>query len=362
MRRERPVNLAGYAVVVPKDPEETYDFLVRAYRVARLVAVATVSVVGVLAAVAALDIKFSDAWTDVKVPLYGVVLIWGSIAVLFGLVLMVILIMLRDSMSTSSFYRSKAINLGAAVTGLEELAFTDPITGLPNSNALELEIERTKDRPRRCLILIDLQDFRSINNKYNHWCGDEYLRQFSSMVYREGRRNEFVYKRRPPEDDSVDARTYPNADTRPSIQRRLTWRHRSHQHAATGAEPDDPSYKTFRKNQGSDEFYIVLEGGIIDGLGYLNRLKRRAPDFEEMSRRVLGGEVHTFGFYAGVTTVAPKEPFESAAKRAAECLQLARAKSAVRSAFWCPELPEFPPGSIQAKIQSETEGLFAKTP
>jgi hypothetical protein len=342
---------------VPKDPEETYDFLTRTYRVARLVAVGTISLVGLVVTIAALDIQFSDKWTSIKVPLYGVVLICGSIAVILGLPLVVSLMLLRDSISNSSFYRSKAINLGAAVAGLEEMAFTDPITGMPNSNALKLEIERTKDKPRRCLIMIDLQDFRSINNKYNHWAGDEYLRQFSGMVYREGRRNEFLYKRRPPEDDSANHVT---AEPQASNPRRWRWRHRSYQGASLGIESDDLDYKTFRKNQGSDEFYILLEGGIIDGLGYLNRLKRRAPDFEAMSQRVLG-EVHAFDFYAGITTIARNEPFDSAQQRAAECLQLAREKTALRTAYWSPELPELPSGSFQAKILAETQKLFSKT-
>ncbi len=59
----------------------------------------------------------------------------------------------------------------------------DALTGLLNRRALEelrLDFEE-KDTPR-CLIMIDLDRFKSINDKYGHLAGDELLRQVALRI------------------------------------------------------------------------------------------------------------------------------------------------------------------------------------
>ena len=85
---------------------------------------------------------------------------------------------------------------------LARLAFTDALTGLGNRRAMETALERhLAQQPQEplSLFLIDLNDFKAINDRYGHERGDEALRllgqvlsgAFGESVYRLGG-DEFV--------------------------------------------------------------------------------------------------------------------------------------------------------------------------
>lgn len=314
------------------DPQETYEFLSRTYRVVKLVALASVSIAGLLVSVVALDIKISHWWVDVKIPLYGVVLVAVPIVVLYTIALVALGLLLKDGLSALSFFKNKARNLEAVVSALKDLAYNDPITGIPNSNALKQEIEKG-DHTTRCLILLDLQNFGEINKKYNHWVGDEYLRKFSEMVTVSGRRNEFLFKKRPLNEEKE------NDDGR--IRR-------------------EDDVKAFRRNSGGDEFFILLEGTIVDGLGYLNRLQKRAHDFEQMSIETIGSR-HPFGFHAGLVSIAHSESFELVSKRVSECLGLAIEKDTPHRIYWIKTEEPQRLTDFQKKIVEDAKKLFTKS-
>jgi len=64
---------------------------------------------------------------------------------------------------------------------LEYLASTDPLTGLPNRRAFYEELEQRLQRgadacSRAALILIDLDDFKTVNDTLGHGAGDELLK------------------------------------------------------------------------------------------------------------------------------------------------------------------------------------------
>ena len=102
-----------------------------------------------------------------------------------------------------------------------------------------------------------------------------------------------------------------------------------------------------------------MEGTIVDGLGYLNRLLKRANEFEQMSFDVLGAR-HPFGFCAGVVSVAYDESFESVNKRVSECLGVAIEEGSRRRVYWVEsEMPERI-SPFQKQILQETESLFGK--
>ena len=320
--RTIPHRTASRVWRVDRSPEETFDFLARSYRVARVVALGVVSVVGVLVSVAALDLKVSDRWSSVRLPLWVFALVAAALLVLIGIPAVVMSVMLRDSMETASYFSSKASHLEDAVRGLESLAYTDPITGIPNSNALRRELERSANQPRRCLILLDLEDFGAVNKRFDHWSGDEYLRRFSEMVSRSSRRNEFLYKLRP---------------------------------EVEGPSSVQEEAKTFRKNTGGDEFFVLLEGTVLEGLGYLRRLQLRKREFDEMSREVLG-DYHPFGFTAGVIAVAPRETCDQATRRVSQSLALARTGASV---YWNEgDLPEPIPNSLEATLREQVLETF----
>lgn len=313
-----PARSAGTAVGGQPQP------LVRAYRVGRLVAVGALAVAAVLGSLTALGLTINKSWTATHTALSVVA---AALVLLLGLPLVVILVLYRDSSRTASFYRSKAKDLDDAVSELERLAYTDSITGIPNSRALEEELKRTSDTDERCLIFLDLRNFGSINKHFSHWAGDEYLREFSSMVVRASRRNERLHQR-------------------------------------TEHEPDRFRPRAFRKSDGSDEFFILLLGPLLDGIGYLNRLMMRRDEFEEMSRRILG-EVHPFGFAAGLTNVARDESYWSAVARVSQCLNTVHDPSYELWIRWSPELPSYDPGSHRGQMArnavSQAKSRFSKT-
>ena len=70
---------------------------------------------------------------------------------------------------------------------LLELAVRDGLTGLYNRRFFEEEIEREVARARRhdhplALILVDVDEFKSVNDSYGHVAGDQVLRELSAAA------------------------------------------------------------------------------------------------------------------------------------------------------------------------------------
>ncbi|MDQ7048380.1 MAG: diguanylate cyclase [Enterobacterales bacterium] len=70
---------------------------------------------------------------------------------------------------------------------LKLLANTDPLTGLPNRRHLfekfSAEVERSdRYHSKFCLLIMDLDDFKKINDQYGHPTGDEVLKRVSTVI------------------------------------------------------------------------------------------------------------------------------------------------------------------------------------
>lgn len=66
----------------------------------------------------------------------------------------------------------------------EEAAFTDHLTGLANRRRFERQLEREVSRTQRygrpfCLLLLDLDNFKQVNDTYGHEAGDEVIRRLA---------------------------------------------------------------------------------------------------------------------------------------------------------------------------------------
>ncbi len=80
--------------------------------------------------------------------------------------------------------RSRARRLQHA---LAELAKSDPLTGLPNRRAWEDELLSRADNGERqtggfCLALLDLDHFKSVNDRFGHTAGDDVLRHVGRQL------------------------------------------------------------------------------------------------------------------------------------------------------------------------------------
>lgn len=93
--------------------------------------------------------------------------------------------------------KSREDVLRRRVSFLEELAASDPLTSLLNRRAFEdrlhLEMERARQsgHPLSCLIL-DIDWFKSVNDRYGHQVGDDTLRQLAKVILERRRAEDVV--------------------------------------------------------------------------------------------------------------------------------------------------------------------------
>lgn len=87
-------------------------------------------------------------------------------------------------------YRGANVNLTDLIIAkkeLEDLAVHDPLTGLANRRLLIEQFQREAIRQRRSgkplsLLLLDLDHFKSINDRYGHLAGDTCLKRISAVI------------------------------------------------------------------------------------------------------------------------------------------------------------------------------------
>jgi diguanylate cyclase (GGDEF)-like protein len=70
---------------------------------------------------------------------------------------------------------------------LSTLAYTDPLTGIANRRALSIEAVRALNLSQRegwplVLLYLDLDNFKSVNDRFGHKAGDEVLQQVSARL------------------------------------------------------------------------------------------------------------------------------------------------------------------------------------
>ncbi len=69
----------------------------------------------------------------------------------------------------------------------EEEAFTDPLTGLANRRRFERQLEGEVSRTSRyghafCLLLLDIDNFKQVNDNHGHEAGDEALKSLAKVL------------------------------------------------------------------------------------------------------------------------------------------------------------------------------------
>jgi diguanylate cyclase (GGDEF)-like protein/putative nucleotidyltransferase with HDIG domain len=79
----------------------------------------------------------------------------------------------------------------------ESHALTDAITGLPNARSLSLRFEEEAARARRTgrsfqVVMLDLDEFKNVNDSYGHKLGDKMLREVAALIQSQLREYDFL--------------------------------------------------------------------------------------------------------------------------------------------------------------------------
>ncbi len=90
-----------------------------------------------------------------------------------------------------------AIEIEAINTKLREIAITDAVTGVYNHRHFELVLEQEWQKMQRLqhpisCIMIDLDDFKKVNDLHGHQAGDAILHQFANLLMREFREIDII--------------------------------------------------------------------------------------------------------------------------------------------------------------------------
>jgi diguanylate cyclase (GGDEF)-like protein/putative nucleotidyltransferase with HDIG domain len=79
----------------------------------------------------------------------------------------------------------------------ESHALTDPLTGLPNARCMYMRFEQEASRARRSgrpfqVIMLDLDDFKQVNDTFGHKIGDQMLREVARLLHSQLREYDFL--------------------------------------------------------------------------------------------------------------------------------------------------------------------------
>jgi diguanylate cyclase (GGDEF)-like protein len=90
-----------------------------------------------------------------------------------------------------------AIQNAYYVDRVKQLAYLDGLTGIFNRRFFELRIAEEMDRARRfgagmAVIMVDIDQFKRLNDEFGHLLGDEVLRQVSSIFHQQLRKIDVV--------------------------------------------------------------------------------------------------------------------------------------------------------------------------
>ena len=90
-------------------------------------------------------------------------------------------------------------HLDSTIRSLEGLSGTDPLTGLPNRREGEVRLAEDLARAKRggailTVAVVDVDNFKAINDTYGHQAGDVCLRQVARVIRRSVREGDWLFR------------------------------------------------------------------------------------------------------------------------------------------------------------------------
>lgn len=204
------------------------------------------------------------------------------------------------------------------ITNQTERYRVDHITQIPNEIALHHE-KSGKISAGKVLIMLDIVDFGSINNKLGRQQANEFLKALGQYLFLGARRLENVYRLNK---SKMELKIPTNG----------------------GA---------YRLHQAGDEFVVILQGNEADALGFLTRVRRFCQKYSATNLPSLPNELL---FYAGVTAVVDTGNVDEQFVYLDNCLQEAKLGSDVCRVRWHSGLSS---AELQ-RLDDEPEDVFAR--
>lgn len=181
---ERPVRLLRYVAVLPSinlvltlcSPYTGWIFRITAdnqYARGPLFGVYVAAFLVSLLTLAGVSYRQSLQWKASE----GIFLVCLSLFVIAGAMLQVLLPVVRTS------WRCIAIALVLYYFFLHEMQFKyDTVTGLLNRQTFNKDLERLQASARVCMVVLDLDKFKEVNDTYGHVKGDDYLKTAAMII------------------------------------------------------------------------------------------------------------------------------------------------------------------------------------
>ncbi|MGA2413590.1 MAG: GGDEF domain-containing protein [Candidatus Sulfotelmatobacter sp.] len=89
----------------------------------------------------------------------------------------------RESRESVAQLQAEVSTYETKLKAVEQLAMQDPLTGIANRRNIEERIEwRMAQKQRFCIVILDLDRFKQVNDTYGHAAGDNLLQQFSQEL------------------------------------------------------------------------------------------------------------------------------------------------------------------------------------
>ena len=100
---------------------------------------------------------------------------------------------LKDKLEASAS-AVRQLRLAATVTDVEavQLALSDPLTGLPNRRAFDIELAESCRNGAFALVILDMDRFKAVNDELGHVVGDRLLKAVGKELRRQTRVDDFV--------------------------------------------------------------------------------------------------------------------------------------------------------------------------